>query len=257
MDYGVEGSLSNWCNENHLEDTVKNPDTALGRLFEAGLNGDVTDGDLIPELAGRFCYRAWLKGRVNEQYIGNILDQHHGSVLEHSHLSFAIGGVSRSLSHELVRHRHFNISQESQRYVQPTNLRCVVPPLFIDMGEEGLPYIDNLYHHFVKSTALALSMMRSLDKGASTLERKRVNESCRSVLPNCTETRLFWSGNMRSLRHFFALRGGEAADLEIRRLAVAVFNAAVEFAPNCFQDIEVRKVSDSTIPVLDVKGGSV
>ena len=251
--YGAEGSIERWAELEELDGELANSETALGRLYSGVLSGDVTDGDALPEFAGRFCYRAWVKGRANEEYLDNIMTMEHGSILEHSTISFAITGVSRSLTHELIRHRHANISQESQRYVDAGSIKCVVPPAYIDMGEDGIVMIEELLSAFEASVESYVALQElSFNATPETIGKKRVNEAARSVLPNACETKLVWTGNLRALRHFLELRGGEVADLEIRRLAVAIFHAVVEVAPNTFQDMDIEKVEGSSVPVIKV-----
>mgnify|MGYP000577808351 CR=1 FL=1 len=89
---------------------------------------------ILPEFAGRACYQSWDKHNPetasNAGYLANIIKQKHFSVLEHSSISFYIEGVSRSLTHEFVRHRHFSYSQLSQRYVDSSDVAFVLPPDF-------------------------------------------------------------------------------------------------------------------------------
>jgi thymidylate synthase (FAD) len=94
-----------------------------------------TDADALVEVAGRVCYMSFKAPRPggNGAYIANILEQAHGSVLEHAAWTVLITGVSRSLTHELVRHRvGFGFSQLSQRYVDESEVSFVVPPAFLD-----------------------------------------------------------------------------------------------------------------------------
>lgn len=98
------------------------------------------NGDLIAEFAGRQCYRSWMKGRPTREYIANVIAMGHGSVFEHAAIVFQITGVSRALTHELIRHRVGTaFSQESQRYVDAKDIRFVVPPLLAYAVERQLP----------------------------------------------------------------------------------------------------------------------
>jgi thymidylate synthase (FAD) len=100
-----------------------------------GPSGDTASGDLLPELAGRICYDSYKNPRPggNVAYLCHLKEVGHGSVLEHSHFTLLLTGVSRSLTHELVRHRAgMGYSQESQRYVDATNTGFVVPPELAD-----------------------------------------------------------------------------------------------------------------------------
>jgi thymidylate synthase (FAD) len=98
-----------------------------------------TDADLLTEFAGRLCYQSWDKPRpatrANSDYLANILQRKHFSVLEHAGFTVVITGVSRSFTHELVHHRHLSFSQLSQRFVDESSARFVPPPLFRDDPE--------------------------------------------------------------------------------------------------------------------------
>src|SRR3954469_9697544 len=101
--------------------------------------GDSTDGERLAEFAGRLCYMSQANPakRATREYLDNIKKQGHGSVLEHANYSLLLEGVSRSLTHELVRHRAgFAYSQLSQRYVDESEASFVIPPAVI--GDEGL-----------------------------------------------------------------------------------------------------------------------
>lgn len=197
---------------------------------------DWESGDTIPEIAGRVCYQSFGNPRPggNHAYMERILSEGHGSVLEHATIGFIISGVSRSLTHELIRHRAGTaVSELSQRFVDASDLGFVVPP----------KYGDNPPHAFTDLCFVAKSAYQSLADelkalAATTLERKRIRESARSALPNCTETHIAETGNLRAWRNVLEQRGNIAADLEIRRLSVALLPRLVEYAPNVFQDFE-------------------
>jgi thymidylate synthase (FAD) len=209
-------------------------------------------GEALAEFAGRLCYLSFgedaglegghksIPGRTtNQAYLGNILKTKHGSVLEHAVWSVLIEGVSRSLTHELVRHRAgMGYSQLSQRYVDESEIGFVVPPEI----EEGTPEYDE----WVKACEATLESYRRLlagvtekvgDDGPATMRKKRARQAARSVLPNAAETTLVVTGNARAWRHFCEMRGSPTADLEIRRLAGAVLRALQEEAPNLFGDM--------------------
>lgn len=213
-------------------------------------------GELMSEFAGRFCYNSFLKGRESDEYIENVLEMRHGSVLEHVTVNLAIQGVSRSLTHELIRHRPgFAISQESQRYVDAKDIKFVVPPILLDLcgGNIDDPMITSWlqgcerdlgdYVNFQNSiyTKLLERAPDGLSVKEKTMLKKRANEAARSRLPNASETKLTWTGNLRALRHFCELRGEEHADLEIRRLATAVAEKVMEVAPYTFTDFTTHE----------------
>src|ERR1700735_403010 len=93
---------------------------------------DADGGEALVEFAGRACYQSWSKPNpktaTNAGYLGHIIDVGHLSVLEHASVTFYITGISRSCTHELIRHRHFSYSQLSQRYVPDDDSAIVVPP---------------------------------------------------------------------------------------------------------------------------------
>lgn len=181
------------------------------------------------------------KGRkTNREYLDNILEQGHGSVLEHSNFGFIFTGVSRSLSHELVRHRHLSFSQLSQRYVDESDVAFVMPPAIQGTDFEG---------YWKQAIAANRDYYKGLvDKlTAKGLSRKQAREAARSVLPNCTETKIFVTGNARALRSFLELRASAAADAEIRRLANRIYEILVVAAPNLFYDYELVANADDIL----------
>ncbi len=251
--------LENWIRFNDLDDFASDETTPLGRMWR-----DMDEDDAIArmiEFGGRHCYRAWEKGRNRATYIDNIIEMEHGSVLEHASINWAIQGVSRSLSLELARHRvGIALSQESQRYVDASDINFVVPPIMVHMNSA------TLMREFLQDNLKALSNYTALqaeinhhykhtvaggDVKLRTMLKKRANEAARAVLPNCTETRFLWTTNMRLLLHFLWLRGGSGADLEIRRLAVLLLQKAQMYAPEIFNRLTTKEVSDGYgVPII-------
>jgi thymidylate synthase (FAD) len=207
----------------------------IGRVMETGFG----NGDDIAEFAGRQCYRSFGAGRGSADYIDNIKAEGHGSVLEHSSMVFQVAGVSRNLTHELIRHRVGTAySQESQRYVDAGDMRFVVPPLLLeiiaDLPAEELYHLDTYVAQQDDYRAFLVS------KGVTSKRelKKRVNEAARYSLPSAAETRLTFTCNMRELRHILFMRGSEHADKEIQRFAYALLPFAREYAPLIFADIK-------------------
>lgn len=234
----VYDGLTNWVIANNLQDNFNDSTTPIGRLRTEIEEGQVICLDSLPEFAGRFCYRSFTKGRNRFDYLRNIIESGHGSVLEHAVVSFAISGVSRSLTHELIRHRAGNSpSQESQRYVDSRNIRFVIPPLILQH--------DALIEQFRADCEHQLQVYTRWQGYLSTnTVRKRYMEAARAVLPNAAETRLIWTMNMRSARFLCALRGSEAADLEIRRLACELTTQLKRYAPYIFHDFTIYDADD-------------
>lgn len=202
----------------------------------------------LVEAAGRNCYWSFAKPRPggNATYIANLIKSGHGSCLEAATWTILVAGVSRSLSHELVRHRCMSYAQISQRYVDSSEVRFVLPP-----GYVGLPAGHRVRAIWERSCADALAAYRRLVEEAeefpemqaiesATDRRKAARESARSVLPNCAETRVVVTLNARAARHFLTLRGSLHADAEIRRLALAVYDLLADDAPAFFADFTVR-----------------
>lgn len=219
---------------------------------EAPLHWD-TDTDNAAELlcmaAGKICYDAFGKGRSDTgQYLGHIIESKHGSVLEHAVWNFVIAGVSRVFSHEHVRHRAgVAISQRSQRYVSESESGQILLPMIESndeakrVWEEAVSHSQAAYDKLVQ--LLAEDLRANLDK---TLLVKTVRSAARSVMPNSTETYLFWSANGRTLRHYIEMRASQHADVEIRKVAVQILKIMQQEAPNLFGDYRLVDLSDGT-----------
>lgn len=237
-----------------------------------------TDAELIAELAGRICYMSFAKPRPggNVAYLNHIKESKHGSTLEHSHFCFIITGISRSFSHELVRHRAgTGFSQLSQRYVDESVAEYVVPEeyrvavkiaqnynlnnystsiltqivqdpdliglSFNDLQELhsiGTLWIKNITKTHEDYISLVNATYERLKKQGykGTDLRKKVRQSARSVLPNATETKMFFSANTRTLRHVLEMRGHISADSEMQRLCKVLLEVCKKEAPNIFSD---------------------
>jgi thymidylate synthase (FAD) len=210
--------------------------------------GDSSGGERLAEFAGRLCYMSQRNpaNRTTAEYLENIKKQAHGSVLEHANYSLLLEGVSRSLTHELVRHRAgFAYSQLSQRYVDESVADFVVPPAII--GDDALESTWRTQMEEAQKTYVALVdqlMQRYSWVDDKVHRRKMAREAARGVLPNSTETKVVVTGNVRAWRTMLELRAGEGAELEIRRLAVEVIRVLQKEAPAFFSDFEVYEAAD-------------
>lgn len=184
------------------------------------------------------------------------------SVLEHSVITFLITGVSRSLTHELIRHRAGTaFSELSQRYYEVSDGRLgfILPPDMI--GDEALTAAMTLevrhavkkYDDFTTMLVAKLSdkwLQENPEKNASredlTYIRKSARQAARAILPNCTETHMVMTGNIRAWRNIIEQRGSIHADKEIRRLACKIAELSKFLAPNCFQDLELYTDTDGS-----------
>jgi thymidylate synthase (FAD) len=212
---------------------------------------DADGGQALAEFAGRACYQSWAKPNprtaTNAGYLRHILEVGHLSVLEHGSVTFYLSGVSRSLTHELIRHRHFSYSQLSPRYGPGSGAAMVEPAAIADDPE--------LHARFVEATQATVRAYDDLLAGIeqrfagpadATLRRKQARQAARSVLPNATETKIVVTGNYRAWRHFVAMRASEHADVEIRALAVACLRELHRIAPNAFADFDIMPLPDGT-----------
>jgi thymidylate synthase (FAD) len=210
--------------------------------------GESTDGERLAEFAGRLCYMSQKNpaNRATRDYLENIKKQGHGSVLEHANYSLLLEGVSRSLTHELVRHRAgFAYSQLSQRYVDESQANFVVPPAIV--GDEALEkewraQIDEAQRCYVR--LVEQLMERYGWVGDKVHRRKMAREAARGVLPNSTETKIVVTANARAWRTMLELRSSEGAELEIRRCAVAMLKLLSKEASGFFSDFEIYQAED-------------
>ena len=216
---------------------------------------DADGGPALVEFAGRACYQSWSKPNprtaTNAGYLRHIIDVGHFSVLEHASVSFYITGISRSCTHELIRHRHFSYSQLSQRYVPEQDSQVVVPPGIEDdaeLREIFFAAADAGRAAYAELLARLETKFMADEPGErlGALRRKQARQAARAVLPNATETRIVVTGNYRAWRHFIAMRASEQADVEIRRLAIECLRQLVAVAPQAFTDFEIARLADGT-----------
>lgn len=218
--------------------------------------------EILNEVAGRTCYMSFGKGRKsNQEYLDNILSSKHGSVLEHAVWNFLITGVSRALTHELVRHRAgFGYSQLSQRYVDESEARYVIPPLYQQAPElrekwrQTIEHVRTAYRELAEMTSEYVQQKHP-DMPARD-RRKSARQAARSVLPNACETKIFVTGNSRAWRHFLEQRGSPHADTEIRLLAVEICRVLKRESPNLFHDIDLSDEPDG-MPAVRVQYSKV
>jgi thymidylate synthase (FAD) len=227
-----------------------NPQNYYDYIYDILNSGNVDNGAQVCKIAGQICYQSFSKdstpNREARKYFDNIKAQAHFSVLEHANYSLLFWGISRSCSHEVVRHRHLSFSQVSQRYCD--NPRFVERPEYQTnpgLHESFLSSIDEVREHYnyVAQTLLEFGDYSQMSKRDA---RKAVNQAARSVLPNETETAMVITGNARAWRHFLNIRATVFAEPEIRALAVRVFWVLVHQSPLLFGDYEVTQQDDGT-----------
>ena len=202
---------------------------------------DAEGGQALAEFAGRACYQSWSKPNpvtaTNAGYLRHILE-----------VSFYLTGISRSLTHELIRHRHFSYSQLSQRYVPERDAAMVEPEVIADDPELHALFTEAAAASVKANEELLAGLERRFaDVPNKTLRRKQARQAARAVLPNATETRIVVSGNYRAWRHFIAMRASEHADVEIRALAVECLRQLQREVPNVFADFDIQTLDDGSV----------
>ncbi|HQJ56160.1 MAG TPA: FAD-dependent thymidylate synthase [Caldisericia bacterium] len=179
----------------------------------------------IIELAGRTAYQSFerIKEGSEADFVRMLIRNGHESVLEHAHASFVIRGISRTCSHQLVRHRLCSFVQKSQRFVNESNFKYVIPPS-ISKNKEAKELFENT--------------MKTLDEAYIQLKSLGIrNEDARFVLPEATCTEIVVTGNFRELRHIIKLRKHKSAQWEIREVTERMLAILKLFAPNVFGDL--------------------
>lgn len=221
----------------------------------------LSSGAQLCKLAGQTCYASFSPKRTMNananRYFDNIMSSGHGSVLEHANYSFFLYGISRSLTHEMIRHRAgFGYSQLSQRYVSGRVLRFVERPEFQDHGEMHQKFLERIDWAYAEYHRLADKLLHEQEAGSSILSaevktdlRKKVNQAARALLPNETETIMVVTGNVRAWRHFIEMRASNHSEVEIRALAVRIFLCLRVAEPLLFGDYKIEELADDTFSV--------
>lgn len=219
---------------------------------------ELESAESVTKFAGQVCYLSFglnrTMNRDAQTYFDNVKSSGHGSLLEHADFTVFWWGISRSLTHELVRHRAgFGFSQVSQRYVGGKTLRFVERPEY--QADEHLHnlFLNRIERNFAEYEDLTEYLVKKQTKGDELLSadrktdlRKKVRQASRSLLPNETETAIVITANVRAWRHFFNMRVSEHAEVEIRIAGFMTFRCLYSFAPHLFRDFTVVNLSDGT-----------
>lgn len=203
------------------------------------------DAEKTVATAAKLCYSAsgieniadGLDAEATEKFITMLSSLGHESPIEHISFTFGIEGVSRALTHQLVRHRIASYSQKSQRYVSENAFEYITPPAIAEdeksnaLFDETMDMIQQCYEKI--SSALTDKYINDgMDKKSAT---KKAAEDARFVLPNACETKIVVTMNARSLMNFFHHRCCERAQWEIRALADEMLRLVKEVAPSIFK----------------------
>lgn len=224
-------------------------ETATG-WFSRTREASRSEGELLTEVAGRICYKSFGVGlnpnvtKIRESsrdYIDNTLSKGDGSIFEHASCTFAFLNVSRVLTHELVRHRvGVAISQESLRYVRPTQLRFWLPPEFQDKKKEVKSIIEHIEQDYRE-------LEKSYDWGSINFDvKKHITSALRRILPDGMATSIVWTANHRTIRHVISMRTAESAEVEIRYVFDKVARVMKEKFPLIYADFEYKELGDKT-----------
>ncbi|MCQ2086120.1 MAG: FAD-dependent thymidylate synthase [archaeon] len=184
------------------------------------------NADLICASAGESCYShlssaELIKNKSSANILGKIIDMGHHSVIEHASFTFSIRNVSRSLTHQLVRHRIASFSQQSQRYVS-MNIPSYVVPKTISANSKLKKVYDE--------------MMTKIWQSYSILKDEVPIEDARYILPNGCTTNITVTMNARELLHFFSLRCCNRAQWEIRDMADQMLVLCKKASPIIFKN---------------------
>jgi len=225
--------------------------------LEAKLNVQLVQHTPEPEkviaLAAKLCYSPVgvdsIKDNLTEEAVKKFLQMllgiGHESPIEHVAFTFAIEGVSRSLTHQLVRHRIGSFSQKSQRYVREGQFQYIIPPeinaipkareKFVQAMQDNQRVYDELVEIlFQKHYEKLLAEGKEVEK-AKNMAEKQALEDARYVLPNACETKIMATFNARSLYNIFQHRCCNRAQWEIRELATQMLRLVREVAPILFK----------------------
>lgn len=189
--------------------------------------------------AARTCYKSVSKEEKRAGFLKGIIKSGHESVIEHASATFKISGVSRALTHQLVRHRMASYSQQSQRYCSfdksygnTTDDWYVTPPSIQDhpgSNEVDLGGKEQLYRQFMVKCEEIYNKL--IDMGVKP-------EDARFILPNAAKTEIVMTANFREWRHFIKMRADSHAQWEIQELARAILDELCKHAPNIFEDLK-------------------
>lgn len=193
-----------------------------------------------------------------ESFVNMLSEMGHESPMEHASFTFAIEGISRACSHQLVRHRIASYSQQSQRYVDGKSFDFVTPPAILDCPEALEEYEKIIsmqadsygkirdalaantarekYPALPEDNLKALEEFKSMDKVAYSAAIKKANEDARFILPNACTTAIVVTMNTRSLWNFFAHRCCNRAQWEIRELAIQMLRLCKQVSPSLFKN---------------------
>lgn len=225
----------------------------MGANIKVKLIRYTPNGEELLASAAKLCYSPVGIDKIEEDlnkenidsFLNMLIKLGHQSPLEHVSFTFGIEGVSRTLTHQLVRHRIASYSQQSQRYVKLDQFEYIIPPsiekvpeakeIFIKAMEEDQKYYDKIteilykknYNYYIKE---------GYEENEAILRAEKSSiEDARYIFPNACETKIVVTMNARSLLNFFKLRTCNRAQWEIRQLAIEMLKSVKKVYPILFK----------------------
>ncbi len=213
------------------------------------------DPEKVISMAAKLCYSAVGVDQIEEnltdesvdRFLNMLINIGHESPLEHVSFTFAVEGISRACSHQLVRHRIASYSQQSQRYVKLDQFEYIIPPeieavkeakeVFIQAMEEDQKSYDKLVDILFDKHYNNMIKDGKNEKEAKRQAEKKAIEDARYVFPNACETKVVFTMNTRSLYNFLNHRCCERAQWEIRELSIEMLRQLKQVAPILFNNI--------------------
>jgi flavin-dependent thymidylate synthase len=265
----IEGRLQTYsvCRKTRNQTYINRGSRIKGRHYKGNVYCVTTENGIVfvrrngkPHFSGN-CYASFGPRRTTNEnaaaYFERLTSAGHGSVLEHASFSFLLYGISRSVTHELVRHRAgVGFSQISQRYVSGAVLRFVERPEYQEDEELHRLFEERADRAASEYETMAERLLGRQDEGYAMLSadyktdaRKKVQQTARSLLPNETEAPMVFTGNVRALRHIVEMRADAHAESEIRNLAVRIFLCLIRADPILFGDYSITELPDGTFTV--------
>ncbi len=212
------------------------------------------EGEKLIASAAKLCYSEAGIDKIEEglteegiqTFLAMLVKLGHESPIEHISFTFGVEGVSRTLTHQLVRHRIASYSQQSQRYVKLSNFEYIIPPeiendddakeIFIRAMEKDMQYYNELTDILYKKHYKKYIESGLPEKEAKNKAEKEAIEDARYVFPNACETKIIFTMNARVLLNFFKLRTCNRAQWEIRNLAIEMLNQVKKVYPTLFKN---------------------
>ena len=189
------------------------------------LEAITSDAEKVIEESARTCYQSESKSEPGKLIKALIKSGHH-SVLEHASATFRISGVSRAMTHQLVRHRLCSFSQQSQRYINESQFEYVIPPVINE---------NVIWKKYFEDDMKAIQKMYDKYKALGVK-----NEDARFVLPNACTSEIVITANFREWRTIFGLRCDKHAQWEIRNVMMHIMTVLHGEAPSVFEDLMLK-----------------